>query len=233
MEKSGLEQVARYSLKPHELKICTPEEGYNTIYRWLAKGNVEEQAVIKILRKRKVAYSYLQLIAKENNIGEPFNSKVTEAYWIGNEFLDSVSSVSFREMIERKFTEKDLLSEKEARLRLRRIGKDAFPHHNFHVLVVGSVTGNVSSKLKSLELCRISWGEVRKVKKNKVRVEIPNLNNDAGQQEIEYDRIITGELEKGDFVTTHWGKVCERITSQQKERLEKYTKQALDILSHH
>ena len=233
MEQSGLKRVAQYSLKPHELKICGPKEYYRTLYDWIAgKNKTETRRIMEILKKRPVAYPYLKLIAASNEIENPFHPRVVEAYWIGNELLENVGQESFKKMI------RDIAPNKA-----EKIEKKAFPHHNFHVLCVGSVTGNVSSRPSSLQLCCISWSKVEKVKENQITTCGPCLkksNNEmvleeesSKKQKLEYDKSTTEDLSRGDIVAHHWGKVCEKISNDQRTRLTKYTKKALKFRNHH
>ncbi|MCA1648447.1 MAG: DUF6390 family protein [Chloroflexi bacterium] len=110
----------------------------------------------------------------------------------------------------------------------------ARPHHSFHVLEVHSRVGEMESTLRTLDACRISWGRVLRVEASEMVVERQPLVLSAGKlglgpsSEQRFARQIDGRgfadaAEIGDWVTLHWGWVCEAITSRQQSNLQRYT----------
>ena len=51
---------------------------------------VVDGGLTPLLRRFTGALPYLQLIARANAIADPFDARVVEAYWLGNELLDGV-----------------------------------------------------------------------------------------------------------------------------------------------
>jgi hypothetical protein len=55
-----------------------------------AVERVVDGGLAQHLRKFSGALPYLELIARTNGLTDPFDARVVEAYWIGNELLDRV-----------------------------------------------------------------------------------------------------------------------------------------------
>jgi len=256
---SGLRLAALYSLFPHKLGFCGPHKKAATqaLLNYLyphTKGSgvgvsgkkISEKKIRKILKDFKRAYSYYKLIAKSNNIGDPFNERVIKAYWIGNELLEKVKINDFRQMIAKEFSKP-----KEA----QEISDNSKPHHNFHVLILGSVLGMVIPKGKFFDLCRINWGRVEKFKINpkaeplaryRARNEIfkilikyqplikKNKKFKLGKlikKEIIWNKNLQPKIKIGDWVSLHWDHLIEKLKKEDLESLKKYTKITLKGLS--
>ncbi len=161
---SGLDLAARYSLRPHELGFCGPQIARRQqILKKFIRGEASAAKTRKALKDFKGAYHYYGLIAKSNKIKNPFDEKVVAAYWIGNSLLEKVKTEDLREMIIKYFSGKGLLPKEIAVKKAAAIPENSKPHHSFHVLVIGSVTGSVDFKNTKLkDLCRIGWGRVTK-----------------------------------------------------------------------
>jgi len=160
---SGPKIAALYGLIPNQLGFCGPQQ--NLLRKFIA-GKLMIPEIVPVLEKFEAAYAYYELIAKKNKIKTgPLNKRVIEAYWIGNELLDKVTADDLRQMIIDKFTKPGLLSKEKAAALAKQIPDSAKPHHSFHVLILGSITGRVNftgdTKLK--DICRIGWGRVTRI----------------------------------------------------------------------
>ena len=146
----GLKTAIRYSIKPHQLGLCGPQKGNTAqiLLDFLSGKDAPEKKVREILEQFEGSYAYYKLIAKSNNIGDPFDEQVVRAYWIGNELLNNVPVKELRKMIQERFK----MPEK-AKL----IPGWAKPHHSFHVMMIGSVTGRIKFNDRLRKLCVISW----------------------------------------------------------------------------
>jgi hypothetical protein len=156
---SGPKIAALYGLIPNQLGFCGPQQ---EILKKFIAGKLGIPDVIPVLEKFEAAYAYYELIAKKNKIKNgPFNKRVVEAYWIGNELLDKVTAHDLRQMIAEKFTKPGLLSKKQALEKGKLLPEKSRPHHSFHVLILGSITGRVdfedNTKLK--DICRMAGAE--------------------------------------------------------------------------
>jgi len=174
---SGLKRAILYGLKPHDLGFCGPKEkATKLLLDFVLKNNVSEKKIKKILREFVGAYAYYQLIARKNGIKDPFDERVIEAYWLGNELLDRVDGLALKRLVEESFSGQGLLPKAVARVRASRIPRGAVPHHSFHVFIIGSVSGRVTLSGAMLDLCRVGWGKVRRFK-----ISDPSATANAGQ----------------------------------------------------
>ena len=112
-------------------------------------------------REFEGAWVYLELIAEASGISDPLDSRVVEAYWVGNGLLDDVDSEWF-------------LAQLRARFRGQTGGQWAggipaaaakvVPHHAFHVFAiypwVGLLDRGNDVPRSILDQCRIRTGVV-------------------------------------------------------------------------
>lgn len=256
---SGLRVAALFGFRPHMLGLCGPKEAFKQ--RLLLKflqGKLSHERILPVIKKFKGAYPYYCLIAEKNKIKTgPFNKKVVEAYWIGNELLDKVTADDLKKMVKENFSGSGLLDKDEAAKKAGKILAGSKPHHSFHVLAIGSVTGSVdfkSTKLK--DLCRIGWGMVIKIQNNVPQSPF-NLRGGAGElkkmnvsvecqslvgekkiklgkpvkKEIFWDREIVPDIKIGDWVAFHWNWLVKVLTLQEVANLKKYTLNTIRYLN--
>ena len=107
--------------------------------------------------------------------------------------------------------------------------------HSFHVLIIGSVTNRIVLKGKLLDLCRICWGKVikLKVKSQKLKVIYQPLVGQKKltlgkpiEKEIDWDKGLVPKIKTGDWISFHWNQVVEVLKDEDRRNLEKYTKKA-------
>ena len=190
-----------------------------------------------VFRKFMGAYSYYKLIARSNKIKDPFDERVVSAYWIGNNLLNKVKTEDLRRMVAEEFAGPGLLLKQVAIKKATSIPKGSKPHHSFHVLIIGSVTGSVDFKNTALkDLCRIGWGAVKKIKNKSCVVECRQFSGEKNikigkliKKEVIWDKNLVAGLKIGDPVAFHWNCICDKITPIQKKNLEYWTKYHLKI----
>lgn len=190
----------------------------------------------------KTLYPYLKFIAEANNIRDPFDNKVVEAYWIGNELLETIERKKFYHHLLEDQQIKKLIGSKAFDEVIEKIREGAVPHHSFHVFNIWKRTGHLEREhtLESIDSCRISWGEVKKVDGPSIFVLTEPLVYSEGKillgapinkkitRNLESDFDIE-QLKIGDIITTHWGVPCEIITAAQALTLKKYTLKHLKL----
>ncbi|MFH1366559.1 MAG: DUF6390 family protein [Patescibacteria group bacterium] len=238
MSALGLKLAARYSYRPFSLGFCGPQgfQAKKTITHYLLGEKNIEKEVKAVFKKFVGAYPYYQLIAWKNGLKDVFNEKVIEAYWVGNKLLEKVSKKDIALMILGAFSFPGWLPLPAAKKIIEDLPISALPHHTFHVLFLGSVTDTVAIKGKAIDLCRISWGQVKKVSGDKLTLEYkplvlkprPRL---AGKikKKISYEPNFGIKIKAGDWVSFHWDFVCDKINKNQVNNLEKYTLQNLKL----
>lgn len=263
---------AKYAYAPNKLRYCGPDDNRGIFDYCVA--NHSDQGLIQLLKNFEGAYPYLQLIAKANKIKDPFDERVTEAYWIGNNLLKNVKTSDFHQQLKSRFSQK--LSPNMMKWLLPKPAEGAKPHHNFHVLDVYTKTGLIRSGIKTNVLetinnCLIMWGKVVKTKNEKLKTKNHNLklktnNNllhvtcymfhdseklrsqEANKLIVQFYPIVLkngklafGDLTAkevvcpfveprvGDWVSVHWGNVCDILSPRQLKNLENWTKYHLQI----
>jgi len=232
---SGPKIAALYGLIPNQLGFCGPQQD---LLRKFIAGKLGIPDIIPVLEKFEAAYAYYELIANKNKIKNgPLNKRVVEAYWIGNELLDKITADDLRQMIAEKFTKPGLLSKSQAFKKGKLIPENSKPHHSFHVLILGSITGRVNftgdTKLK--DICRIGWGRVDKIKDSKITVSYDPLVGEKiikfgrpVKKEITWDKEILPEVKIGNWVSFHWNHAIQILREQDIVNLFKYTQNTLD-----
>jgi len=237
---AGLKMAARFGFRPHYLGLCGPKQArQEKLLQKFLQGKVSAAKMKLVFHKFLGAYSYYKLIARSNKIKDPFDEKVVSAYWIGNELLDKVKTRDLRKMIAKEFGGPGLLLKKIAIEKAGAVPDGSKPHHSFHVLTIGSVTGSVDFKNTKLkDLCRVGWGRVMKIFKNKVIVEYQSLIGEnkiklgkPTKKEIIWDKNLVPEIKIGDWVAFHWDYLAQVLTSKEVQNLKKYTLNTLNTLN--
>lgn len=243
---AGLRLAAIHGWRPHALGLCGPEEARRQeLLKKFLQGKVAPSKMKKVFKQFMGAYAYYKLIAKNNNIKNQFDKRVVEAYWIGNNLLDRIETDDLRQMVAKDFVGPGLLPKEIAAKKASLIPDLSKPHHSFHVLTIGSVTGSVdftgSTKLK--DTCRISWGRVTKIPtiKNKISKIIVRYQPLIGtekiklgksiKKEIHWDRLIAPKVKKGDWVSFHWNWLVKILDNRELKNLKKYTQNTLNSLN--
>lgn len=222
----GILRCSRYSFGPNRLHYCGPDR------------SASEMGVESFLRQFKTLYPYLNLIARSNNIADPFDDRVVEAYWLGNELLENVGKERLYTFLIDDLEIKKKAKAKEMGWIERKIGERAVPHHSFHVLNLWRQTSDnqVAQSLKGLSECCINAGKILSVKGPEIVVETepliflngkiimgePTKKTLTRQLEAEYD---IEQVVPGQIISFHWGVPCEVLTPLQAHNLKKYTLQ--------
>jgi hypothetical protein len=233
----GTLRFIRYGFMPNRLEYCGPTGESRTLFDY-ATENISDAGLSPLLRKFNGALPYLQLIARANGIADAFDSRVVEAYWIGNELLEGVEVRQLYDSLMERFGKQ--LSGRTRDLVLGKAPAGAHPHHSFHVLDVHSRVGELDLTMDRLDNCRVGWGRVASVSGAELLVERVPLVLDAGKlglgppRQERMMRQLDGRgfadrAAPGDWVSTHWGWVCEVLDDRQQRNLERYTRYHLAI----
>jgi len=238
---------ARHSFMPNRLGYCGPDE--NEVLLEACLTNRRSKELVNALEAFTGAQPYLKFIAQSEGL-EPFDYRVVEAYWIGNDILEKIPRTGFydhlRERLARKFPKEHIKKLFESR------PFATFPHHALHVFNAFSTMGTVPDAFANaagrddqvgelMDKCRISWGQVL------------GLDNDANLN-VEYEPIerrdgilsfgqpirtnvlsrINGnsfmqDVKLGDWISFHWGFACSILSPQQVASLKKYTRMDMAV----
>jgi hypothetical protein len=185
----------------------------------------------------------LQLIAGANGIVDPFDRRVVEAYWLGNDYLERVDAASFHTSLGERF---------RARMDPRTFGwletkleQGARPHHNFHVFEVYTRAGLMNDHtapvlIETMDCCRISWGKVMAVDGAELIAERRALILQDGKLALSEPRPLrvvrqfegkgfADVASPGDVVAIHWNWACDVLTPRALARLQRATRRALTM----
>lgn len=230
----GIMRCGRYSFGPNRLHYCGPD--VNKELHDLIEQGGNNFGLSHILKQFKTLFPYLKYIAEINKIKDPFDTRVVEAYWLGNELLEKVEQRTLYNFLVDNLKIKDKLKRKEFNWLEEKIKKGAVPHHSFHVFNIWTQEGHGDhlENLNRMDECRISSGTITEVKGPEIVVSTEPLIYINGkfvlgpvisktltrQLESEYD---IEQIKIGQIVSIHWSVPCEVITKKQAETLRKYT----------
>jgi hypothetical protein len=231
---------ARYAYPPNERGFCGSAD-HRELLDYGAAG-VVDPGLRQIARSFTGPWPYLKLIAGAAGIADPFDHRVVEAYWIGNDLLDRVDMARFGNALMDRF--RRVAGASWGHL-AEAVPAGAVAHHSFHVFGVYPWVGLLASyrgghPLHILDRCRIRWGRVVAVEGDQVVVRFQPLTWDGatvglGAPELETaTRSIEGtgfvpDLQPDDWVALHWGWVCDRLTRRQVVNLRRFTHRQLEI----
>jgi Family of unknown function (DUF6390) len=237
IDPSGVLLHAKHAFMPNKLGYCGPDD-MGRILQHLQESSGDAK-LVSILKNFEAAYPFIHLIGKSNG-REPFDQKVTEAYWIGNELLSNVAPEEFY-----KFTLNDLRKKNgwEIRDLFLNLRDRAMPHHTFYVISTATSVISDSHHTSSpdprkisetMDSCRISWGRVVKVGKDNLSVRYMPLKMLDGKislapeimkKNVKYDSTVPPfeSVATGDYVSMHWNFACEILSGFQVRNIERYT----------
>lgn len=238
MSRSGALLAARFSYMPNRLGYCGPEEN-KAMLDYLVE-NHSDRGLEQILAKFAGAFPYYSFIAATNGIPDPFDPRVIEAYWIGNELLERVELADLHRHLEDRFGRR--FPARVLQSVLRQVPAGARPHHNFHVFSLPIRTGHleIPHNLQTMDECRISWGRVVADHGDTLVVERHPL-------QLVEDEVVLGpsaprsvmrrfngktfltEIALGDTAAIHWGCACYTLSPRQRRFLEYYTRHHLAL----
>jgi len=164
----GLLEFAKYAFAPNYFSYCGPNR--NSDIKQAIVGSYNQDELRHLLNSFEAAVPYLNLIATSNHIKDIFDSRVVEAYWLGNNLLNRIPASNMYNHLENKVKKRSKGNWKEI---VRQVGNRAKPHHSFHVFDIYRFAGLTKDGTKELEVikmmnsCRISYGKVVAAKSEK------------------------------------------------------------------
>jgi Family of unknown function (DUF6390) len=231
---------ARYAFGPNRLGYCGTDDHAAVFGHTAAR---EAEPLRELARTFEGAYPYLELIAAANDIADPLDRRVVEAYWLGNALTARVRERPLHRSLDARFHPR--LGPVAWRWLEAAVPEGARPVHAFHVFDVfpriGLLRGEqVDNALAVMDSCRIRAGIVRAVVNGSLVVDLPRLElrdghlvpGDARPEIVErwQDGIgFVEEVRGGDVVSVHWGWACDRLSQTQLHNLERWTTAELRI----
>ncbi len=232
----GSLRFIRYGFMPNRLQYCGGPDN-ETLLGYAVEG-VVDPGLPPLLRRFTGALPYLQLIARSNDIADPFDARVVEAYWLGNELLEGVEVRRLYDALRERFGKQ--LSPRMLELVAGKAPAGAHPHHSFHVFDVHSRVGELEHSLETMDNCRVSWGRVLGGAGAELTVERQPLVIHEGKLVLGAARTETvlrqvdghgfvDTAQPGDWVSLHWGWVCEVLDERQHRNLERASRHHLQL----
>lgn len=236
----GVARCARYAFGPNKLHLCGPDTN-SEVLAYINAG-ASDEGLGNILQQFKTLFPYLRSIAHANNIKDPFDSRVVEAYWIGNELLDTIPVRVFHRHLKEDLALPKRMPSKQFERLQDKLPQGALMHHSFHVLNIWNRTGHDESEhtLESFDKCRISWGKITAIDGPKLSVSRKPIVLQGGRLALgkEETSSIYRQLEAstlldnvvvGDAISMHWDRPCEVIDNRQLANLQKYTARSIAL----
>lgn len=236
---NGLLTCTNYAFPPNALHYCGPEKQQEILA--YQSERVVDDGLKKILQEFQTLYPYLTLIAYENNIRDPFDPRVVEAYWIGNDLLKNVTMKNFYQHFIKALKLPQKLKKKDFNLLVGKFDQGALPHHAFHVFNIFTRTGHhtVAHTLETMDECRIGWGELVRnpelgpgsilVKTKPLIIQDGKLTLGAPIVKSISVPIPDNHAPETGLISFHWSTYCDTITIQQTVALEYYTQLAINL----
>jgi hypothetical protein len=238
---SGPVLFGRYAFGPNRLGYCGPDEAESLLA--FAAGGADDRGLRQLARGFEGAYPYLELIAAANEIADPLDRNVVEAYWLGNPLTAGVRMGQLHRSVEDRFRPR--LSPAAWRWLESSVALGARPVNAFHVLDVlprvGLLRGDaVGDVLATIDSCRIRWGRVEAIVGDQLLVSASNLELVEGRLRLADPRLETVSrwldgtgfvdgVVPGEMVAIHWSWACDRLTPRQLHNLVAWTRLALRL----
>lgn len=239
MNHQGLTLCSRFAYPPNSYALCGPSKQNDL--QWYASQKQTDKGLSEILSQFATLYPYLCFIAGENNMKDPFDPLVVEAYWIGNSLLEHTSRSRFSLYLTDTLGIKQKITRHELDTLLSKLPQGALPHHAFHVLNIWRRTGHhdITHTLPTMEACLINWGKITKILKKSVIIATQPL-------QMKNDQLVFGDtrtrnihiydtvknLKSGDWISYHWGTFCIKLSRRTLYQLIFYTQKALNVYNH-
>jgi len=230
----GTLRCSKYAFGPNRLHYCGPDQN-KEIFSYIEEEK-SDRGLVALLSQFETMYPYLRHIAEANEIKNPLDDRVVEAYWLGNVLLEKIPKQKFYTHLLDSLHLKDKFGLKTFNFITNKLDTGALPHHSFHVLDIWKRGGYSDREhtVESMGECIVTWGKIVSVSgpfiiaetepliyKDKKLSLGPSVQKKFTRQlESDYD---IEQLKQGDLVSIHWGVICEKITPEQFRNLKKYT----------
>jgi hypothetical protein len=239
---AGALLFGKYAFPPNQLGYCGPDD-HPALLQYVAQRTVD-RGLVELERRFEGAYPYLCLIAEANGVADPFDERVVEAYWIGNQLLERVEARPMHESLRARFAPR--MKSAEFGWLASKLEHGARPHHNFHVFDVYVRAGLMKDEraariaVDTMDACRVSWGRVQAIEADTLLVERQPLVLSGGKLALgaaESTRVtrqsggqgLIGQVADGDDLSIHWSWACDRLDERRLALLRANTDRYLGL----
>jgi len=215
---------------PNHLGYCGGNDA-EVLFEHATEGRGDNR-LTPMLAKFSGALPYLRTIAAGNGIADPFDDRVVEAYWLGNDLLARVEAADLNRSLEERFGAQ--LTPALRDQLMRKAPQGAKPFHLFHVVDVYRHLESDEVGMAAMESCRISWGRVTAVEDAALVVRrrplvlrdqtlvLDEPRTERVQRTV-LDRGFVDDVAVGQWVSIHWGWACEILDDRRRAGLEHWT----------
>jgi hypothetical protein len=223
---------------PNRLKYCGGDHNQE-LFHYEVAGQTDP-GLAHLLQEFETLFPYLKMIAQSNHIDDPFDRRVVEAYWIGNELLEKIHQQNLYTHLSEGLKLKKKLSLPQFQSLMGAVNPNSLPHHNFHVFNIWLNNKNLplTSIIQTLDSCRISSGKIISIADTELEVTTSTLavENEKIVIQSPITKKITYKLlgqsfiptpKINDIITIHWNFACDIISETRQRQLDFYTRQSL------
>ncbi len=234
MDIKALKLASLFSYSPNSRGYCGCESAGPAFRECIQNGTCDN--VPKELSRFITLHPYLQTIGKIRNLS-PFDYKVIEAYWIGNDLLKDFPIAGYDILLE-EFMKQGVPKWLVESLRVK-IPKFFIPHHLFQVLHVGvgQASGSVPFNIYSINNCMVRHGRILAVTGKNLKISLLGLRLSQAKYlpktinlSIPVQTAIFCKPKKDDVVAIHWGQVVKILQDDELKKLELWTTNVLNAL---
>ena len=212
---------ARYAYPPNSLGYCGAD-ATRTLLEY-GDARASDGGLAELARTFEGAWPYLTLIAHANEIADPLDPRVVQAYWVGNELLDRVEPGDLARHVDARF--RGRVGRATERL-VDTVAAGAIPHHSFHVFAVYPWLGLLERE-SSTSRCTSStaaasrphgFAPSRPTKPSShlrpLRWNGGHSSSARGLPDVRWraDGLSLVAPRPGDWVSLHWDFVCDRLS---------------------
>lgn len=219
LDKDGLIEAARFSWK------CGMAEKLGMspmLFDFVNNPNNEKALQVEKALKKLFSYVYYCLIALQNDISDPFDKRVVEAHWIGNDLLKKVAKEDLVKLLRRgnKLVWDNAIL---AWYLIDLLNHHAWPHHSAYALM--NERKLPVCLVDARRRCYIDVGEIIRIG---TEIEIKNEN---GSMLCNYGFLKDDNLKRGDLIFVHLGEARKKVVQEEVNRLNVWTKRTLECFN--
>ena len=228
-------RACQYSFATNRLNYCGPENAFQAFQAFIIRPSQEQAPRIRQLLEGFTGLNlYLDLIASANHL-EPFDERVIEAYWLGNELLDSIPFDQFKGALSTGLVKAGLPAS-IVQAKVARMQPSFNAHHSFHVLYINFITPKVEKIIENLDKCLPLAGKILEVQGTRLALATKRLVKTGKGFAFEpcvteVENPFIGNPQAGELVSFHWGTAVERLSFAQAATLQKYTQANLETVN--
>lgn len=196
----------------------------------------DDDTFVKEIIKKYPVYTLLRLISAKNRT-DPFDQRVVEAYWIGNDLLDNITTDDLGLILKNygRFSPRiDRLLFLNAKLG----STERLPaHHSVFVLLQTLDIKEITPHLQEINASLIRWGTVQAVYPNSLLVHAACLTWEEKyalreqEEKISYDIAFAGGIKQGDTLALHHSMAICPLSLLQLAYIKRHTERTITVFN--